>query len=587
MASNAPVRALVHWASAASTVDEARTKMAAAQKPVRIPNNMASARPARAALLGLSILQLFSSFWDAFYWFCGIAAAMMDNQELQYGFHLLNRNMVEDLIRRARQRFLVNETLAQAAFAAAVTVGGFALLLIFGTRYMEWWTLAVFAVAGLAIGAHRVYRRSPGLYATAVRLDENAHLKDALSTALYFSARDVSAQGAPSGEFLQAQRAQAEATAGRVQLDQAVPFVIPRTLYAMAALCVVASALIALRFGLGHGLDLHAPITRFFLEDQAAIAAKKHAGTLPKAQKPWMQEAQDLLSKLGMAPKPEEAKQSDQEALDKALEEALQSPSDASAKDQKGAGANKGGESKDGTSAEEAKNGDPIDDGEQQATDKSGSEGSESKQGDKASKGSSSKASNGDKKESLLSRLKDAVSNMLSKSDKDQGDSQKSQSAKNDSSDGMKGEPGKGEKQDSQSQADSQNGQPDPNGQSNEQAQGKLSSKADTQPGRGGSGAGSQDGAKELKEAEQLKAMGKISELIGQRAATVSGETSVEVESGNQKLKTAYSNTAAAHAETDGDVTRDEIPLAVQSYVQQYFAEVRKAAPTKAAAPKQ
>ena len=72
--------------------------------------------------------------------------------------------------------------------------------------------------------------------------------------------------------------------------------------------------------------------------------------------------------------------------------------------------------------------------------------------------------------------------------------------------------------------------------------------------------------------------MGKISEIIGQRAATVSGETSVEVQSGNQKLHTDYSNTSAAHGEADGDVTRDEIPLSLQAYVQQYFAEVRKAA---------
>jgi hypothetical protein len=68
--------------------------------------------------------------------------------------------MVEDLIRRARRRFLFNETLAQSAFAAAVVVGGFALLLIVGTRYMEWWTLAIFAAAGIGIGAHRVYRRA-------------------------------------------------------------------------------------------------------------------------------------------------------------------------------------------------------------------------------------------------------------------------------------------------------------------------------------------------------------------------------------------------------------------------------------------
>ncbi len=95
--------------------------------------------------------------------------------------------MVEDLIRRARRRFILNETLGQLAFAAAVIAGGFALLLIVGTRYMEWWTLALFAAIGLGIGVHRVWRRTPDPYTTAVRLDQNAGLRDALSTALYFS----------------------------------------------------------------------------------------------------------------------------------------------------------------------------------------------------------------------------------------------------------------------------------------------------------------------------------------------------------------------------------------------------------------
>src|SRR5665213_1495936 len=136
--------------------------------------------------------------------------------------------MVEDLIHRARRRFLLNETLAQLAFAAAVIAGGFALLLIVGTRYMEWWTLGAFAIVGLAIGANRVYRRTPGKYETAVRLDGNAGLRDTLSTALYFSGEQ-----AGSAEFRRSQREQAEIAAGTVRLEQAAPFLVPRSLYAM------------------------------------------------------------------------------------------------------------------------------------------------------------------------------------------------------------------------------------------------------------------------------------------------------------------------------------------------------------------
>jgi hypothetical protein len=484
--------------------------------------------------------------------------------------------MIEDLIRRARRRFVLNETLAQFAFAAAVFVSGFVLMLILGTRYLEWWTLGVFAAVGMAIGSYRVFQKAPDSYTTAVRLDENAQLHDALSTALHFS-------GHPAGspEFLQSQRRQAENAAGGVQLDQAVPFLVPRSLYVMAALCVLASALVAVRFGFGHGLNLRAPLTELLFEDEAIRDAKKAQALYPKSQKQWMQEAQSLLSKLGMQPQPNEPVPGDPDALDKAIEQAMQNPAEAAAQNQKGGAAGKNGQTKAGESSKDSQNGDPLDNGDQKPNDdQQAAEGASPKSGDPSAK-TSGKGGSPSTKESLLSRLKDAVSNMLSKSDKqnDSASQKTQQSAKNEQANGDKGQPGKGAQQKGVSESDAQDGQPDNDSQSGQQAQGKLNSAANQTPAQGGSGIGSQDGSKELKEAAQLKAMGKISEIIGQRSATVSGETTVEVQSGSQKLHTDYSNTSAAHAETDGDVTRDEIPLALQAYVQQYFNEVRKTAP--------
>jgi hypothetical protein len=481
--------------------------------------------------------------------------------------------MIEDLIRRARRRLLLNETLAQFAFAAAVSVAGFVLVLIFGTRYLEWWTLGVFAAAGIAIGLWRVCVRTPSEYSTAIRLDENAHLHDALSTALHFSGHPAGA-----GDFLQSQRKQAEGAAGGVQLDQAVPFLIPRSLYAMAALCLLASGLVALRYGMGHGLDLRAPITQLLFEDESIRDAKKAQALYPKS-KTWMDEAQSLLSKLGMGPNPNEPVPGDEDALDKAIEQALQNPADAGTKAEKGGGqGGKNGQTKAGDASNDSPTGDPIDNGEQPNNDQNGQEGASPKDGQQGSKSAAGKNGTPSSRESLLSRLKDAVSNMLSKSDKeDSSSSQKNQqSAKNETPSGEKGQAGKGAQEKGESQSDAE-GQPDSDAQGGQQAQGRLNSPANQTPAQGGSGIGNQDGSKEIKAAAQLKAMGKISEIIGQRAATVSGETSVEVQSGNQKLHTAYSNTSAAHGETDGDVTRDEIPLALQAYVQQYFAEVRKA----------
>jgi hypothetical protein len=113
---------------------------------------------------------------------------------------------------------------------------------------------------------------------------------------------------------------------------------------------------------------------------------------------------------------------------------------------------------------------------------------------------------------------------------------------------------------------------------SQQAAQGKSDSHNSDRPNSpdGKSGIGKQDGDKSAREAEQLAAMGKISEIIGKRAANVSGEVMVEVASGKQQLKTQYSQRKASHGEAGSEINRDEVPLAYQQYVQQYFEEVRK-----------
>ena len=120
---------------------------------------------------------------------------------------------------------------------------------------------------------------------------------------------------------------------------------------------------------------------------------------------------------------------------------------------------------------------------------------------------------------------------------------------------------------------------------SGKSAEGKSSGKSsDEQASHNpGSGIGKQDGAKDAKLAEQLAAMGKISEIIGKRSANVTGEVTIEVNSTKQQLKTPYADSRAAHGESGGEINRDEVPVAFQQYVQQYFEQVRKqAAPAKA-----
>jgi hypothetical protein len=70
--------------------------------------------------------------------------------------------------------------------------------------------------------------------------------------------------------------------------------------------------------------------------------------------------------------------------------------------------------------------------------------------------------------------------------------------------------------------------------------------------------------------------MGKISQIIGKRQQNLSGEATVEVQSTVQQLKTAYSDRTAQHTDSGGEIGRDEIPAAFESYVQQYFEQVHK-----------
>jgi hypothetical protein len=60
----------------------------------------------------------------------------------------------------------------------------------------------------------------------------------------------------------------------------------------------------------------------------------------------------------------------------------------------------------------------------------------------------------------------------------------------------------------------------------------------------------------------------------------------VEVENSNQQLRTPYAQRDAHHAQAGGEINRDEVPVALQAYVQQYFEQVRKQAAATGTAPR-
>jgi hypothetical protein len=191
----------------------------------------------------------------------------------------------------------------------------------------------------------------------------------------------------------------------------------------------------------------------------------------------------------------------------------------------------------------------------------------------------------------LMDRMKDALSSLMAKmrpnasGQKSQHENQRAAQEQNngDQSASDKSQNGEAQK-DARDQPGSQEASADA------KAQGQTSEKAPASQGRNSdqsadkksadahSGIGRQDGDKDVKEAEQLKAMGKLAEIIGKRSASVTGDMMVENPSGKQQLKTEYSQRMGHHADLGGEINRDEIPLIYQSYVREYMEEVHKQA---------
>jgi hypothetical protein len=484
--------------------------------------------------------------------------------------------MIEDLVDRARRRLILNESLGLIVSAAAFACGGLALILLLGTRYFEWWTIAIPAGLALAAGGFRIWRRFPTGYAIAQKLDRSAGLPDLLSTAIHFRNHPVH-----NPQFRDGQQAQAESAARQLDLAAAIPYRFPRAFYPLAALTLLASGLVVLRYSLTRSLDLRAPLTEVLFEDQLA---HQHAPRQsPAAAKSFkaLKAAESLMARLNMANSPDQRQEPD--ALDQAIDQALAPPSQGNpGQGDKAGNAGKNGQQKNANGLEQGKNGDPLDgkEGANSSPNSDGKSPDSQQNGAPSDKNTNSSASDSNSS-SLLSKLKDAVSNMFSRSRQDGGQNQKgaqqnAQMAKADRQNSERNSGGKGQNE-GQAQTDAQEGDPNGDPQQGEQAQGKNGTKTSVQnSAQAGSGIGSQDGAKDLRAAAQLKAMGRISEIIGKRAATVTGETMVEVQSGNQQLRTAYSEKSATHGDANSDLNRDEIPPALQTYVANYFEQVRK-----------
>jgi len=447
----------------------------------------------------------------------------------------------------------------------------FMLAGIFGTGLLEWQWLTIPPALTLAAGVFLSLRGFPGPYAAAQLIDCRLRLADALSTALFFLSPGARWY---DEEMRGAQIALTCSIAARVQPRDAVPFRMPKAAYASAILAIAAAGLLVLRCRLVGRLDLRPPISP--IVQQLLLDARDEIAAVRKLFEP-------------PSPKDDPAAAKSQPQLVSQAHETVRNTSLKSASaTQPPTPPQKGDKNDEMATDDPESGGDPSgSERDRQASDHSNDS---SPSGPR--RGSQQQARNGDRSDpedqnsnesgsnpGMINRLSDTVSNLLS---------------------ALKGQPGNRGRQPmdmnrgSQAQTGKSNGKPpreDKEGSTSgsstsdradgaEQREGAQSASAgqslDGQNGKQpGTGAGKDEGNKNLRLAEQRDAMGKISVILGKRSENLTGTTAVEVVSGEQSLQTQYEGRKSAHGDVRARAVRDEVPLEYQSYVRQYFRAVR------------
>lgn len=486
-----------------------------------------------------------------------------------------DRDQLTAAVGRAGRRVRLNQTLQEAAWAAAIALLGPVLLLLTGRQWFAWPLLLLFVVAGIAFAGWRLYRRRPSPYQVSQALDLRLSTQDQISTAVYFL--DAASLAATE------QRRTAAGLAASAPIEDVFPVAAPRSLYALAGVLVVASTLCAIRFFLEKPFRLDQPLSRVIQQ------ALNPNGTPPKQPQGPHEQLQAKNKPQGI---PIETPES-LIAADRQPGEDPAKPGAAATSDPEPGRPPSG-------NPEEASTSDPF--GEPGAGDrddmpiqsyedmlerdaKNGLSKSDTKQGNNQdSSGNSNQAASAEAN-SLLSKLREAMNNMLSKlQQKPQGNGKQQ---------GQQGSPSNsGEQQEGKGEGQQGAGQPQPGGEQGTEGEGAESDQQATgqgasaksgakasdggQKGSSGDGAGQQDGDKAIQDALQQEALGKLTELYGRRAQNVTGEVTVEAQSGKQSLRTPLSAKQGSHRDAGGQVSRDEIPLAYQAYIKEYFSKIRQ-----------
>jgi len=479
---------------------------------------------------------------------------------------------LERFARLARRRSSLNSLLSQASFSLSCGLAAFVLLLIVGAEILH--PIAIIAVLLLAacLGAARFLRTRFEPYPLLQQVDLRLALRDTLSSAFYFGHLHSAGHPTPAQTVL---FRQAERFASSLDPAQAVPLTLPRSLYLVALLILAASGLLAVRYRAARQLDLRPPLASLLLAEPTRLSSQ--APSQPREQR-TTHRFQHLLETLRvMTPPPPShvPAGADSSPADPLPNEAAFAPP-----------------------PPDLPNPVPLSIGDQRPSsdslDASDADSAITANQRAASQSPSRTPQPWDNSHSdLWEKFREALASLLAqlKPHPASSDSQSVQADSRDPSDSARSRPqtsqygrsagGRQSAADSSLDADGQ--QETESLQASRSSSGKPGGRSsDTQPAREGrSGIGKEDGRKDIRETEQLAAMGKLTELFGRRQLNLTGEVTIEVASGPQKVRTPYSEQQASHAEAGGVSYRDEVPLLFQSYVQRYFEQIRKLPPSR------
>jgi hypothetical protein len=502
---------------------------------------------------------------------------------------------VKVLVESARKRRFFVLAIEQLALALTLVSAGAILLLLLGTQILAWYWLLLLAALGVGIAAYRIHARLASTYTVAQVLDRRLSLHDSLSTAWFLLTRPEGVEQ-PGVRY---QLEYAEQIARGVDPVTAFPFTGQRVWAVAGAVAAVAFGLFALRYMVTDSLNLRnalLPVHRIaevFERVEKALGVQPHSAPNPDSgdQRSAAIPQNNDKDKTAQQdhPNAEELKTSKAEGVTPPdvpmvpteTPQDSKHPQDAKSENQEG----------------------PASAGERKSSEKGQTPNSQQANGQKGAespkdqgKDQQNANQNADQQNSVgaMDRVKEAISSLMAKMRPSSGaQKQQSQQQQNDkSSEGQQASSqAKGDKdQSAEAQKNGSDQQSSEEKSADAQAQGQTTEKAQSAQGHSSdksadksnseahSGVGRQDGDKSIAEREQLKAMGKLAEIIGKRSADLTGDVMIENPSGKQQLKTDYSQRMGNHADLGGEINRDEISPADQQYVREYMEEVRKLA---------